>query len=110
MATSSESSVAVAPDSTGKAIRNIAVTTAINGVQTTVQMQVIALADGEGNPISLTSDRQLMQNIALEGRLQTEILLRLLKAADPVAETSRDELLEELAANPDDQDEAQGEN
>lgn len=52
MATS-ESKVVVAPDSTGKAIRNLQVTTLIDGVPTVVQMQVIALANDMGQTIDL---------------------------------------------------------
>jgi hypothetical protein len=44
--------VQVAPDSSGKKVRTIEVTTYINGVETTVEMQVLALADDRGNVIN----------------------------------------------------------
>jgi len=46
-----ESQVIHAPDSTGAGVRTISVITLISGVPTTVQMQVVAIADEAGNVI-----------------------------------------------------------
>lgn len=51
MAAGSDSQVVHTPDSTGAGIRTIDVTTYINGVPTTVKMQVLAIADEAGNVI-----------------------------------------------------------
>lgn len=49
---SNEQSLAVAPDSTGKKIRNLEITTFIAGVPTSVEMQVVSLSDAQGNTIN----------------------------------------------------------
>ena len=46
-----EQSIGIAPDSSGKKVRNLEVTTYIAGVPTTVEMQVISISDGQGNTI-----------------------------------------------------------
>lgn len=104
-----EAGVQLAPDSTGKDIRLLQVTTVINGVQTTVYMQVVALADKEGNPISLEPDRELLRDLKREARLQTEVLLRILSACDSSIEITRDELLDEVEESPLDDDTDRGE-
>lgn len=88
-----ESAVQVAPDSTGKQIRTIEVTTYINGAATTVEMQVVAIADEQGRPLSLTSQKETLDLLYAESRLQTEILLRMLAGIDH-EKTTRAEMLE----------------
>jgi hypothetical protein len=48
----SESQVQVQPDSSGKKVRTIEVTTILSGVATVVEMQVLAIADENGNTIN----------------------------------------------------------
>jgi acyl-coenzyme A synthetase/AMP-(fatty) acid ligase len=70
-----ESQVQVQPDSSGKKVRTIEVTTYINGVPTVVEMQVVAIADELGNPISLAPAEETQDALLFEARLQTEILI-----------------------------------
>jgi hypothetical protein len=57
-----ESFVQVAPDSTGKKIRNLQVSLLqADGSVATVQMQVIAIADEDGNPIAFKRDLEVQQ-------------------------------------------------
>ena len=49
-----ESDVAIAPDSSGKAVRTVEVTTLVAGVPTVVEMQVMQLSDPFGNLAGLT--------------------------------------------------------
>jgi hypothetical protein len=92
-----ESYVGVAPDSTGKKVRNLQLTLLeADGTIATVQMQVVALADVEGNPISLQTDRELLRALHLESRLQTDILLRILAACEPGKEIDREMVIDEL--------------
>jgi hypothetical protein len=44
-----EAFVQVAPDSTGAKIRNIRITTLVDGVPTAVLMQAVAVSDQDGN-------------------------------------------------------------
>jgi hypothetical protein len=61
---STESFVQVAPDGTGKQIRNLLVTeSAIDGTLSSRYMQVVAIADGDGNVLNLSSER-LLQHLA----------------------------------------------
>ncbi|HLA65017.1 MAG TPA: hypothetical protein VK600_00380 [Candidatus Saccharimonadales bacterium] len=49
-----EGQIQLPPDSTGKGVRVLAVTTLINGTPTTVQMQVLTIADpATGKPLNL---------------------------------------------------------
>ena len=70
MATS-ESKVVVAPDSSGKAIRNLSVWTLIDGVPTQVQMQVLAISDQHGNIID-TRTKPVLEEILLAQQRMTE--------------------------------------
>lgn len=88
-----ESQVQVAPDSTGKSVRTLEVTTYVNGVATVVEMQVVALADDQGRPLSLTSQKETLELLYAESRLQTEILLRILAGIDH-EKLTRAEMLE----------------
>lgn len=88
-----EGQVQLQPDSTGKGVRTLEVTTYINGVATTVEMQVVALADEQGRPLSLTSQKETLELLYAESRLQTEILLRMLAGIDH-EKLTRAEMLE----------------
>jgi len=72
-----ESDVVVAPDSTGKAIRNLQVTTLIGGVPTAVQMQVVVPADQYGNLPDPDSGVSLA-DLLLEARASRKLMQRLL--------------------------------
>lgn len=91
-----EGKVQVAPDSTGSKIRTLEVTTYVNGVATVVEMQVVAIADELGNPISLSSAEDKLDRLYLEARFQSEVLLRILNGVDQQQKTTRDEILEAL--------------
>ncbi len=53
----SESFIAVPPDSTGKNVRNLSIQTqGTDGSYSTVQMQVVSIADEFGNPIWQSND------------------------------------------------------
>lgn len=54
MALLNENEVQINPDGTGKQIRNLLVTTLINGVPTQVYMQVLAISDSDGNLIDFS--------------------------------------------------------
>ncbi len=90
-----EGSVQVQPDSTGKKVRTLDVVTFINGVETTVTMQVIAIADEQGRPLSLAKQQETIDLLYAESRMQTEILLRILNGVDH-RNVSRVEMLELL--------------
>jgi hypothetical protein len=51
MPSQNEQTVTVLNQGSGKNVRTIELTTLINGVVTTVEMQVLAIADGQGNII-----------------------------------------------------------
>lgn len=96
----------VATNGSGNKIRNLQlVILQADGTTATVQMQVIALADAEGNPISLIPDRELLREIRRENRLQTDVLLRILDACEPGKNVDRDTVSEEM----DEQDDLEGE-
>lgn len=78
----------------GRDVRTIQVTTFIGGVATTVDMQVLALSDAQGNPISFASSEILQRRVAREARIHTEILLKILKAVDSRQDYTRAEILE----------------
>jgi len=67
---SSESFAQIAPDSTGKKIRNLAIDVVQpDGTASTVYMQVVSIADENGRPYSLshempTSDNETNQHLA----------------------------------------------
>jgi hypothetical protein len=64
-----ESFVQVAADSTGKRIRNLSIQAVQeDGSIVTVQMQVVQIADENGNPISLTERIDLAQQLLDEAR------------------------------------------
>lgn len=75
-----ENAAVLQPDSTGKAIRLLDVVTYINGVLTTVEMQVVAIADAGGNPLSLDPVRTATEDTARECRMQTELLIKIVNA------------------------------
>ena len=98
--------VQVAPDSSGKKIRNLQLEVLqADGTFATVQMQVITIADAEGRPISLIPDRELLRELRKELRLHTDILLRVLEAVNPDEHLTREEVVSEL----DEQDETEAE-
>jgi hypothetical protein len=68
-----ESSVVVAPDSTGKAIRNLDLYTIINGVATLVQQQVVTPATQSGQLVDLASQETLSELLA-ESRATRKLL------------------------------------
>lgn len=75
----SESKVVVAPDSTGKAIRNLSVYTQVGDTPTLVQMQVVGLTDADGNLIN-PDTRPVLEELLDEQRRTREVLELLLEA------------------------------
>ena len=59
-----ESSVPLGTSTGGQAVRNLLVTTLINGVATPVLMQVIAISDQQGNMLDLPRESPLLQVLA----------------------------------------------
>lgn len=104
MGSGTESKVQVAPDSTGSKIRTLEVTTYVNGVASVVEMQVVAIADELGNPISLSSAEDKLDRLYLEARFQSEVLLRILNGVDQQQKTTREELLEAIEENDSEQE------
>lgn len=89
-----ESSVKRADTTGGKDIRTVEVTAYINGVLTTVEMQVVAIADDQGNPFPLMTIKELMEEGQLEKRVHTEILLEILNAvSEDDEEYERDDFI-----------------
>jgi len=83
-----EAYVQVAPDSSGKKVRNLQVTTVDStGTQNTVEMQVVAIADPNGQPLDLSLPEvvDFLHYICTELRMQTQILAEAfgLKNLDP---------------------------
>jgi hypothetical protein len=104
-----EGYVQVAADGSGKKVRNLQLDVLqSDGSTATVYMQVIAIADREGNPISLEPDRLLLRDIRREGRIQTEVLLRLLAACEPGKDVDREDIVDELDKQTDLEGEEQG--
>lgn len=64
---SAESYVQVAPDSTGKQIRNLSLTVqATDGTFSTRQMQVVAIANSDGTPVTFSDDIQQQMLLELQ--------------------------------------------
>lgn len=61
-----ESYAAIPPNSTGPQVRTIQVTTFVDGVPLTVDMQVIAIADGQGNVIDQFVDYNFQRRVIEE--------------------------------------------
>jgi hypothetical protein len=82
-----ENQITHAPDSTGKSVRTLEITTLVNGVPTTVQMQVIAIADEGGNVIRdfANYNLQLMQIAEARALRRTQSIR--LGAFDPIPES-----------------------
>ena len=70
--------------STDKQVRNLVVTAVINGVPTPVMMQVVSIADSQGNILDLGITKkqdvnlQLLGDIRKEMMIQNELLVQLL--------------------------------
>jgi hypothetical protein len=76
-----ENAVGLQPDGAGKKARTIEVVTVIDGVETTVQMQVLAIADGAGNVIDSFSDYTLQKQMVREIQLLRSVIERWLGTA-----------------------------
>jgi hypothetical protein len=61
-----EQSVQIFPDSTGKNVRVLQVTEVVDGVEKTVQMQVVAIADEKGNIIKSFEDEEFQDQLLEE--------------------------------------------
>jgi hypothetical protein len=70
-----ESAVPIGAAGTSQQVRNIQVTTLINGVPTTVLMQVIALADQYGNPVSYDEGTLYPLHIQLLADIRRELMI-----------------------------------
>lgn len=81
-----ESSVVHTPDSTGKAVRTIEVTTLIAGVPTVVEMQVVSIADEGGNIIKDFASYNLQLAQLAELRSIRRLHSLQLGAFDPIPE------------------------
>jgi hypothetical protein len=71
-----------------------------DGTLTTVYMQVVSIADSDGNLISLRPAEEQRDKLLQESRIQTELLMRILAAIEPGEETSREEILQEIGNDP----------
>jgi hypothetical protein len=81
-----ESQIIHTPDSTGAGVRTISVTTLINGVPTTVQMQVMALADESGNVIRDFAS----YNLQLAQLAELRAIRRILATVNNIFDTVQD--------------------
>lgn len=63
-----EQKVAIFPDSSGKNVRTLQLTTLVDGVETTTQMQVIAVADAAGNILRSFADERFEEELLGELR------------------------------------------
>lgn len=88
--------VQLPPDSTGKSLRTISVVTLVAGVETTVQMQVLSIADSAGNLIDAFVDYDFHDEMIRQTRLNGKRLNRLLECMGATAVQDDDE--------PDDED------
>jgi hypothetical protein len=79
MSAPASSTIQVPPDSTGKSLRTISVTTLVAGVETTVQMQVLAIADSGGNVIDSLVDYEFQEELIRQTKLNGMRLNRLLE-------------------------------
>jgi len=73
-----ESYAAIPPNSTGPQVRTIQVTTYVDGVPLTVDMQGVAIADGDGNVIDQFMDynwqRRVIDELAALRQMLSERL------------------------------------
>lgn len=69
-----EQVIQIFPDSTGKPVRLLQVTTLVNGVEQTAYMQVVAIADARGNVLLDFQDQQFQDQL-LEELAQIRVLL-----------------------------------
>lgn len=83
-----ESQVIHTPDSTGAGIRTISVTTIINGTPTTVQMQVMQIADENGTIISDFASYNIMLAQLAELRAIRQLLAMQSGGLDLIPESS----------------------
>lgn len=81
-----ESQVVHTPDSTGAGVRTISAVTLINGIPTTVQMQVMALADESGNVIRDFASYNLQIAQLAELRAIRKLLAQAQGVFDPIPE------------------------
>lgn len=85
-----DSYVQVAPDSTGKKIRNIqASILQPDGSVAIVQMQVVSLVDENGNPARFASDQDIQLQLLDETRAMRMGIQMLVDWLNPVASTIR---------------------
>lgn len=82
----------ILPDSTGKKIRLIEITTYVGGVPTTVEMETMVSVDGDGRPIDFNQILASLNAMKREGEMQTEILLMILAAVGNGRAPSREEV------------------
>jgi hypothetical protein len=75
-----ESYVQVATDGAGKSVRNLRMSTIVDGVETTVYMQVVSIADENGRVLSLADD--LFTDLLAEQIKTNELLLRVAMALE----------------------------
>ena len=81
-----ESYVGVAADGAGKKIRNLQITTLqADGSLLTVQMQVVAIGDEEGNPVRFSETFELQQQMLDEIRATRMGIQLLVDWLNPVA-------------------------
>jgi hypothetical protein len=62
----SESYAAIPPNSTGPQVRILQVTTLVEGVPLTVEMQVVAIADKDGNVFRTFTDAEWQDSVLSE--------------------------------------------
>src|SRR5438105_11684640 len=99
-----EGSVRIAPDSTGQAIRNLTITTVVpdtngNPQVVTVDMQVISIADGQGNVVAIDDLASLALQVRMlkmlrriAGALESGMELGVNMASEAEGEDVEDEL------------------
>lgn len=61
-----EQQVQIFPDSTGKKVRTLQVTTLVDGVETTAHMQVVAISDASGNVLRHFGDEHFNEQLLEE--------------------------------------------
>lgn len=87
--------VQLPPDSTGKSLRTLSVVTFVAGVETTVQMQVLSIADSAGNVIDSFVDYEFQGELVRQTRLNGKRLNRLLECMGATAVQDDEELDDE---------------
>ena len=70
-----ESAVPIGPSGTTQQVRNIQATVLINGVATPVLMQVVSVADQNGNPISYDEQTLYPLHIQLLADIRRELMI-----------------------------------